>query len=114
MASEWKKREGVVYSTNPSYTYGKEDSGGTATLPPEKQKLLVLLDKKQRKGKPVTLVRGFQGSNQALEELGRWLKIRCGVGGSAKEGEILIQGDQCVQVMDLLREKGYAVKRSGG
>ncbi len=114
MASDWKERLGVVYSTNPDFQFQKEEEGMATTLPPEKQDLRVRLDRKQRKGKSVTLITGFQGSDAALQELARWLKTKLGVGGSAKEGEILIQGDFVVRVMELLQQNGYKVKKSGG
>lgn len=114
MASDWKERLGVVYSTNPEFSFEKKEEGTAANLPPEKQDLRVRLDKKQRKGKSVTLITGFQGSDGALQELARWLKTKLGVGGSAKEGEIIIQGEFVVRVMELLQQSGYKVKKSGG
>ena len=82
-----------------------------ATLPKEKQLLRVSLDKRNRKGKAVTLVTGFRGSDEDLQELGKLLKMRCGVGGSAKEGEIMVQGDHRVKVLDILQNEGYAKAR---
>ncbi len=114
MASDWKERLGVVYSTNPEFQFQKEAEGTAATLPPEKQDLRVRLDRKQRKGKSVTLITGFQGSDAALQELARWLKTKLGVGGSAKEGEVIIQGDFVQRVLDLLAQGGYKAKKSGG
>lgn len=82
-----------------------------ATLPKEKQLLRVSLDKRNRKGKAVTLVTGFRGSDEDLQELGKLLKMRCGVGGSAKEGEIIVQGDHRTKVLDILQNEGYAKAR---
>ena len=114
MENDWKKRLGMVYSTNPDFQYdtGKEEEAETPS--PEQQQLYVSLDKKNRKGKKVTLIDGFVGSKQDLKELGRELKSSCGVGGSVNEGQILIQGDFRDRVVLLLREKGFKVKRSGG
>jgi translation initiation factor 1 len=114
MENDWKKRLGVVFSTNPDFGYESEGSEEPDTLPPGRQQLVVLRDRKNRKGKTVTLIRGFQGKEDDLKELGRDLKRKCGVGGSAGEGEILIQGDFTDRIIGLLKEKGYQVKRSGG
>jgi translation initiation factor 1 len=114
MANDWKKRLGTVYSTNPDFKFEKENEEEKTTLPPRQKKLIVSLDRKKRKGKSVTLVTGFGGAEDDLKELGKMLKTKCGVGGSVKEGEILIQGDFRERVMELLKEEGYKVKRSGG
>lgn len=114
MTNDWKKRLGTVYSTNPDYKYEKENEKEQETLPPKQQKLIVSLDKKQRKGKSVTLVSGFLGKEEDLKELGRMLKTKCGVGGSVKEGNILIQGDFRTRVIEILQQGDYRVKRSGG
>lgn len=114
MDNDWKKRLGVVYSTSENYNYEHEEEETEETLPPDRQKLTVSLDKKNRKGKAVTLVEGFTGSPEDLKSLGKFLKTRCGVGGSAKDGDILLQGDHRDQVVSILREEGYKVKRSGG
>lgn len=114
MASDWKERLGVVYSTNPDFRFEKGEEEAAETLPPAKQDLRVRLDKKQRKGKSVTLISGYVGKEEDLEELARWLKTKLGVGGSAKEREILIQGDFVLRVLDLLIQAGYKAKKSGG
>jgi translation initiation factor 1 len=115
MTKDWKERLGVVFSTNPEFSYQRQDQENTETLPPDKQILRVQLDKKQRKGKSVTLITGFTGKVEDLEALAKILKTKCGVGGTAKEGEILIQGDFCKKITDLLKTMGYRnVKRSGG
>lgn len=109
--NDWKKRLGVVFSTNPDFTYEEETEQEPATLAPEKQNLIVSIDRKGRGGKQVTLVTGFVGTADDLSELGRTLKVKCGVGGSAKDGEITIQGDFRDRVTALLKEMGYKVKR---
>lgn len=109
--NDWKKRLDIVYSTNPDYHYNKEDEGETDTQPKEKQLLRVSLDKRNRKGKAVTLITGFAGTDDDLQELGKLLKMKCGVGGSAKEGEIIVQGDHRAKVLDILQKEGYAKSR---
>ena len=109
--NEWKKRLGVVFSTNPDFTYEEETEQEPATLAPEKQNLIVSIDRKGRGGKQVTLVTGFVGTSEDLAELGRTLKVKCGVGGTAKDGEITIQGDFRDRVVTLLKEMGYKAKR---
>lgn len=111
--NDWKKRLGMVYSTNPDFKFEVEDSpsGQTETLPPERQKLIVTIDRKQRAGKQVTLVKGFVGSEEDLAALGKTLKVKCGVGGTAKDGEITIQGDLRDKVTALLIGMGYKAKR---
>jgi translation initiation factor 1 len=108
--SDWKVRLGVVYSTSDEFTYDYDAGGEADTLPADKQKLVVSLDKKQRGGKQVTLVNGFIGTEEDLKALGKLLKTKCGVGGSAKLGEIIIQGDFRERVRDLLLKEGYRVK----
>ena len=114
MGKDWKDRLGVVYSTNSDFQYDKDELEGQDTLPPQQQKLIVSLDKRNRKGKSVTLVTGFAGTEDDLKDLGKFLKTKCGVGGTAKDGEILIQGDHRDKIISLLIEKSYKVKRSGG
>ena len=109
--NDWKKRLGVVFSTNPDFNYEEETMAEPETLEPSKQNLIVSIDRKGRAGKQVTLVTGFVGSSEDLAELGRILKVKCGVGGSAKDGEIAIQGDFRDRVTALLKDMGYKAKR---
>lgn len=109
--NDWKKRLGVVYSTNPDFRYEEESLEQEETLPPERQKLLVAIDRRNRGGKQVTLVTGFVGTDEDLAALGKTLKVKCGVGGTAKNGEITIQGDFREKVTDLLNSMGYKARR---
>ena len=113
MKSDWKDRLGVVFSTNPDFKFETEGQDEMETLPPQQQDLTVQLDKKKRKGKSVTLITGFVGKDDDLKILGKLLKTKCGVGGTVKDGEILIQGDFCSKIMEILIKEGYKVKRSG-
>ncbi|RLD59077.1 MAG: translation initiation factor [Bacteroidetes bacterium] len=114
MANDWKERLGVVFSTNPDFEYDNEKDEEQETIAANQQDLRVSLDRKKRKGKSVTLVTGFVGSEEDLKALGKILKTKCGVGGTAKEGEILIQGDFRKKIIDILKGVGYKVKQSGG
>ena len=107
----WKKRLGVVFSTNPDFAYTEKDEEEATTLEPSKQNLIVSIDRKGRAGKQVTLVSGFVGTADDLAELGRTLKVKCGVGGSAKDGEITVQGDFRDRIVALLKDMGYKAKR---
>ena len=109
--NDWKSRLGVVYSTNPDFQYETAGTEEAETLPPDKQRLIVAIDRRNRGGKQVTLVTGFVGTADDLKELGKTRKTRCGVGGTAKDGEITIQGDFRDKVTALLREMGYQAKR---
>ena len=109
--NDWKSRLGVVYSTNPDFQYETAGTEEAETLPPDKQRLIVAIDRRNRGGKQVTLVTGFVGTADDLKELGKTLKTRCGVGGTAKDGEITIQGDFRDKVTDLLKSMGYNAKR---
>ena len=110
--NDWKKRLGVVYSTNPDFQYEEESAAEQETLPPARQNLRVGIDRRNRGGKQVTIVTGFVGSDEDLKALGKELKLKCGVGGSAKDGEITIQGDFRDKVVALLVGMGYKAKRS--
>ncbi len=112
MSAKFKNTR-VIYSTNPDYN--NWDDREEEILTPEigEQKLYVSLDKKQRRGKKVTLVTGFVGKNEDLKDLGKVLKSKCGVGGSVKDGEIIIQGDFKQKVADLLTGMGYTCKMKG-
>jgi len=114
MDNDWKKRLGMVYSTNPDYHFENEESSDQETPPPKRQKLYVSLDKKNRKGKAVTLVEGFAGREEDLKSLGKELKSKCGSGGSVKDGEIIIQGDFRDRVSSLLKDKGFGIIQKGG
>lgn len=109
--NNWKERLGVMYSTNPDYQYNTGDEAEENTLPKEKQLLRIALDKRNRGGKAVTLITGFRGTAEDLTALGKFLKVKCGVGGSAKDGEIILQGDLRQKVLEILQKEGYAKSR---
>ena len=107
------RREGVVYSTNQDFSYDYEENQELDTLPPEEQNLKIWLDRKGG-NKIVSIVKGFIGSTEDLKDLGKVLKSKCGVGGTAKEGEIQIQGDHRDKLVKILSSEGYKVKKAGG
>lgn len=109
-----KEKQNIVYSTNPDFQYQFEEEEGAETLPKNQQKLYVSIDKKQRAGKEVTLVEGFIGKEEDLKDLGKFLKSKCGVGGTVKDMEIIIQGNFKDKIFDLLVKEGYSVKKKGG
>lgn len=114
MAKNKKKRVDVVYSTNPNFSFDVEDDEDFETLPSSEQLLKVMIDRKARKGKEVTIIAGFVGTEDDLKDLGKSLKQKCGVGGSVKDGEIIVQGNQRDKIMEYLVADGYKVKRVGG
>ncbi|MNE62958.1 translation initiation factor Sui1 [compost metagenome] len=114
MSKKNKDKINIVYSTNPDFSYDYEEQEEAETLEPSKQLLYVSLDKKQRAGKEVTLIEGFVGTDEDLKELGKTLKSKCGVGGTAKDGEIIIQGSFRDKIIDLLTKEGYKTRKKGG
>ncbi len=109
--NDWKAKLGVVYSTNPNFEANtNEETAETLHVEPSKQTLRIEIDKKGRNGKSATLITGFVGSDESLKELAKKIKIHCGVGGSARDGEILIQGDMRTKTDELLRSYGYKTK----
>ncbi len=108
-----KNNTRIVYSTNPDFDLNLDEEI-IETLPPQQQQLRIMLDKKQRGGKKVTIVVGFIGNDNDLSTLGKALKAACGVGGTVKNGEILIQGDFRDRILKMLVEQGYKAKISGG
>ena len=101
--NDWKDRLNIVYSTNPDFAYTTDEKEESETLP----KLRVSIEKNHRGGKTVTIVRNFVGTENDMKELGKLLKTKCGVGGSVKEGEVLVQGDFKEKVIELLKKEGY-------
>ena len=112
--SDWKDRLNVVYSTNPDYNYEMDDDEEQVNLEPSQQNLRVQLDRKNRGGKVVTLITGFVGTENDLKDLGKLLKTKCGVGGSAKDGEIIVQGDFKQKIVELLKKEGYTKTKTVG
>lgn len=113
MSNKNKNKSGFVYSTNPDFNTESEDND-QQTLPPAQQDLRVWRDSKSRGGKTVTLVKGFVGTDDDLKALEKLLKNKCGVGGTSKDGEVVIQGDMRDKVHDILKAAGYGVKKAGG
>lgn len=113
MTKKKKNLEGIVYSTDANFEYSFQGDSEAETLAPAQQNLRIWLDSKSRKGKQVTLVKGFVGKSEDLEKLAKHLKTQCGVGGSAKEGEIMIQGDFRDKILAILLQAGYQAKKAG-
>lgn len=109
--NDWKDRLNIVYSTNPNFSYETENKEEESTIAKEKQNLRVFIEKKSRGGKTATIVKGFIGSEEDLKELAKLLKTRCGVGGSAKDGEIIIQGELKEKVTEILKKEGYTLTK---
>jgi len=105
---------GIMYSTDPSFVPSTDSDETSESIPNNQQDLRVMLDRKNRGGKAVTLITGFRNSDEEIEKLGKQLKSKCGVGGSAKDGEIMIQGDFRDKVVELLIKEGFKVKKAGG
>jgi len=114
MSKKNKKRINVVYSTDPDFNFEEEIQEEQDTLSPNQQLLYVSLDRKNRGGKEVTLIQGFVGSDDDLKALSKILKSKCGVGGTAKNREILIQGNFVKKIMEILTHQGYRSKQKGG
>ncbi len=112
--NDWKSRLGMVYSTNPDFEYKSSSDEEQQSISPSEQNLRVWLDRKLKGGKVATIVKGFVGSDTELKELSRELKTKCGVGGAAKDGEIIVQGDHRDRVVEILTKSGYKCKKAGG
>lgn len=106
--NDWKERLNIVYSTNPDFAYSTDEMEEIETLPNGQQRLRVSIEKNHRGGKTVTIVKNFTGTSDDIKELGRMLKTKCGVGGSVKDGEIIIQGEWKEKIIDLLKKEGYS------
>ena len=105
--NDWKDRLNIVYSTNPNFEYSTDEMEEIETLPKQQQKLRVSIEKTHRGGKTVTLVKNFIGTEADMKELGKLLKTKCGVGGSVKDGEILVQGEFKEKIIEILKKEGY-------
>ena len=114
MGKNKKNKINVVYSTNPDFNYDYDEDEQVDTLPNNQQLLYISIDRKSRSGKEVTLIEGFVGNDDDLKDLGKLLKTKCGVGGSVKDNEIIIQGNFRDNIIDLLTKEGYKTKRKGG
>lgn len=114
MSKNKKPQSGFVFSTNPDFQPNEEEETPVETLAPNQQKLRVMIDRKKRKGKEVTLVVGFEGNENDLKDLGKYLKTKCGVGGSVKDHEIIVQGNQKDKIVKILLEKGYSQTKGAG
>lgn len=110
--NDWKDRLNVVYSTNPDFKFETEEEEEQDTIENGKQLLRISLDKRNRKGKAVTLISGFIGTSDDLDALGKMLKVKCGVGGSVKDGEIILQGDFRTKALEILQKEGYVKSRT--
>ncbi len=108
------RRTGIIFSTDPDFDYSSEQDGDIEEMAPNQQRIRVMIDRKKRRGKSVTLVTGFEGPETILKELGKFLKSKCGVGGTVKDGEIMIQGEFREKVVALLKEKGYTNTKPSG
>ncbi|MBR4065306.1 MAG: translation initiation factor [Bacteroidaceae bacterium] len=105
--NDWKERLNIVYSTNPDFQYSTDEMEENETIPKQQQRLRVSIEKNHRGGKTVTLVKNFTGTTEDMKELGKILKTKCGVGGSVKDCEIIVQGDFKEKVIDILKKEGY-------
>lgn len=114
MSKNKKERINIVYSTNPNFNFDHEEENEQETLDTGRQTLYVSIDRKQRAGKEVTLIEGFVGTDDDLKDLGKMLKSKCGVGGTAKDGDIIVQGNFRDKIIGILEKEGYKVKRKGG
>ena len=105
--NDWKERLNVVYSTNPNFNYETDDDEEQVTPPPPPPNIRGHRARKKPGGKVVTLITGFVGTDNDLKDLGKFLKTKCGVGGAAKDGEIIVQGDFKQKILELLKKEGY-------